>query len=133
MSARLNFCEQVNKSGLKVCEVPISCKYGDSVGVETSTKNPLHMELGLLMSIIKLVVEDRPLPFLGIPGILSLICRRVFRSLDDDNVCCDAFNRNKHCFGIYCVYSYRVLFDFNSYHTVRNNTISQIKCKKMST
>ncbi len=36
------------------------------------------MELGLIMSIVKLVVEDRPLPFLGIPGILSLIAGVFF-------------------------------------------------------
>jgi DMSO reductase anchor subunit len=30
------------------------------------------------MSIVKLVVEDRPLIFLGIPGILSLIIGIVF-------------------------------------------------------
>ena len=36
------------------------------LGVETSTKNPLTHGIGLVMSIVKLVVEDRPITFLGI-------------------------------------------------------------------
>ncbi len=73
MSASIELIRKIHKSGLKVCEVPVSCKYSDTVGVETSTKNPLTHGLGLLFSIVKLVVEDRPLLFLGIPGILSLV------------------------------------------------------------
>ncbi len=78
MSASIELIRAIHKSGLKVCEVPISCKYGDSIGVETSTKNPLTHGIGLLFSIVKLVVEDRPLPFLGIPGILSLTAGMFF-------------------------------------------------------
>jgi glycosyltransferase involved in cell wall biosynthesis len=72
MSASIELLRTVQKSGLKVCEVPISCKYADTVGVKTSTENAAKHGLGLLMSLIKLVVEDKPLSFLGIPGILSI-------------------------------------------------------------
>jgi glycosyltransferase involved in cell wall biosynthesis len=72
MSASIELIRATNKNGLKICEVPISCKYNDSEGIETSTQNPITHGIGLLFSIIKLVVEDRPLPLLGIPGILSL-------------------------------------------------------------
>ena len=72
MSASIELLRTVQKSGLKVCEVPISCKYADTVGVKTSTENAAKHGLGLLMSLIKLVVEDRPLSFLGIPGIMSI-------------------------------------------------------------
>lgn len=78
MSASVELLRAVNKSGLKVCEVPISCKYAGSVGVKTSTKNPVSHGVGLLMSIIKLVVEDRPLPFLGLPGIVSIAVGALF-------------------------------------------------------
>jgi glycosyltransferase involved in cell wall biosynthesis len=78
MSASVELLRAINKSGLKVCEVPISCKYAHSVGVETSTENPITHGLGLLMSIFKLVVEDRPLPFLGLPGIFSLAIGFLF-------------------------------------------------------
>lgn len=72
MSASIELIRAIHKNGLSICEVPISCKYSDSVGVKTSSKNPLTHGIGLLFSIVKLVVEDRPLPFLGLPGILSL-------------------------------------------------------------
>jgi glycosyltransferase involved in cell wall biosynthesis len=72
MSASIELLRAVQKSGLKICEVPISCKYADTVGVKTSTENAAKHGLGLLMSLIKLVVEDRPLPFLGIPGVAFL-------------------------------------------------------------
>ncbi len=78
MSASVELLRAVQKSGLKICEVPISCKYSDSVGVKTSTENAAKHGLGLLMSLIKLVVEDRPLPFLGIPGIMFIALGTLF-------------------------------------------------------
>ena len=72
MSASIELLRTVQKSDLRICEVPISCKYADTVGVKTSTENPAKHGVGLLMSLIKFVVEDRPLPFLGIPGMLSI-------------------------------------------------------------
>jgi glycosyltransferase involved in cell wall biosynthesis len=73
MSASIELIRAIHKSGLKVCEVPISCKYGDSLGVETSTENPVSHGVGLIMSIVRLVVEDRPITYLGIPGIISTV------------------------------------------------------------
>jgi glycosyltransferase involved in cell wall biosynthesis len=78
MSASVEILRAASKSGLKICEVPISCKYGGSVGVETSTQNPVTHGVGLIMSIVKLVVEDKPLMFLGLPGITSLIMGVLF-------------------------------------------------------
>jgi len=78
MSASVELLRAVQKSGLKICEVPISCRYADTVGVETSTENAAKHGLGLLMSLIKLVVEDRPLLFLGIPGMLSVALGTLF-------------------------------------------------------
>jgi glycosyltransferase involved in cell wall biosynthesis len=78
MSASIELLRAINKNDLKVCEVPISCKYSNSLGVKTSSKNPVVHGLGLVMSIIKLIVEDKPLQFLGIPGIISLVAGSVF-------------------------------------------------------
>jgi hypothetical protein len=78
MSASIELLREVGKNGLKICEVPITCKYGGSVGVETSTENPVTHGVGLIMSIIKLVVEERPLPLLGIPGLLVLATGVLF-------------------------------------------------------
>lgn len=78
MSASIELLRVVHKSGLKVCEVPISCKYSGDVGVKTSTENPVTHGLGLLMSLIKLIIEERPLPFLGVPGIMSIAFGTLF-------------------------------------------------------
>lgn len=72
MSASIELLREVGKSDLRVCEVPVSCKYANSVGVETSTENPLTHGLGIISSIIRLVIEERPLLFLGFPGLISL-------------------------------------------------------------
>jgi glycosyltransferase involved in cell wall biosynthesis len=73
MSASLELLRAISTNSLRVYEVPISCKYGDSVGVKTSSENALTHGMALVMSILKLVVEDRPLLFLGAPGMLSLV------------------------------------------------------------
>jgi glycosyltransferase involved in cell wall biosynthesis len=78
MSASLELLRAIHKNGLTVCEVPISCKYANATGEKTSTKNPFSHGLGILMSLIKLVVEDRPLMFLGLPGIGSIIAGTIF-------------------------------------------------------
>lgn len=78
MSASIELLRAVQKSGLKICEVPISCKYGESVGAETSTKNPFAHGIDLIMSLVRLVVEDRPVKFLGLPGIASLVLGTLF-------------------------------------------------------
>jgi hypothetical protein len=46
--------------------------------VETSTKHPVAHGIDLIMSLVRLVVEDRPITFLGIPGIVSLALGTVF-------------------------------------------------------
>jgi glycosyltransferase involved in cell wall biosynthesis len=73
MSVSIELLRAISKKGLKVCEVPISCKYSNGEGVKTSSENAVTHGLGIIMSMVKLVVEDRPLPFLGIPGVISLI------------------------------------------------------------
>jgi glycosyltransferase involved in cell wall biosynthesis len=78
MSASVEVLLAVQKGGLKICEVPISCKYADTVGVKTSKENAAKHGIGLVMSLIKLVVEDRPLPFLGIPGIMFIALGTLF-------------------------------------------------------
>jgi glycosyltransferase involved in cell wall biosynthesis len=64
------------KTGLKVCEVPCSCSYDN--GVKTSTHNPVRHGVDVVASIVRLVVEEKPLIMLGIPGILCLVVGAVF-------------------------------------------------------
>jgi len=62
---------EAKKQGLTVVEVPTSCNYHGTE--KTSTHNPLRHGISVVMSIVRLVVEDRPLMFLGMPGVLSLV------------------------------------------------------------
>ncbi len=62
MSASVEILRSASRCNLKVCEIPVTCKYAQSTGTKTSTKNPLTHGAGLIMSLVKLVVEGRPLP-----------------------------------------------------------------------
>lgn len=64
------------KESMRICEVPIRCQYGN--GLKTSKQNSLAHGLGVVTSITKLVVEDRPIMMLGLPGVLLLTVGIVF-------------------------------------------------------
>jgi glycosyltransferase involved in cell wall biosynthesis len=72
MGASVEILLKASKSDLRVSEVPSTCKYnlGDA---ETSTEHPVTHGLGVLFSLIRLVVEERPLLFLGIPSLFCLL------------------------------------------------------------
>ena len=61
----------MSRSGLKVVEVSAECKYNELE--RTSTQNPLEHGTSVLMSIIRLVVEEKPLMLLGLPGMIFLL------------------------------------------------------------
>ncbi len=72
MSASIEILHKINKTQLRMCEVPISCKYG-SLENETSSEHPWSHGISLIMNLVRLVVEDRPITYLGVPGVFSLI------------------------------------------------------------
>ena len=78
MSASVEILRKTGKQGLRMCEVPISCKYHNGDGMKTSTHNAVSHGVGVVFSVLKLVVEDRPLLYLGVPGVLSLIAGIFF-------------------------------------------------------
>ncbi len=58
------------KQGFKVAEVPTKIYYE---GLEkTSKMGPIEQGTSVMMSIMRLVVEDMPLQILGVPGVISL-------------------------------------------------------------
>jgi hypothetical protein len=71
MGASAEILLEADKNDLKVCEVPSSCKYHHGE-VATSTENPVTHGMGVVMSIIRLIVEEKPLMVLAIPSILFL-------------------------------------------------------------
>jgi len=76
MGVSVEILINARKHGLRVCEVSSSCSYNS--GVETSTRNPVRQGVDVVASIVKLVVEDKPLQLLGVPGMLCLIIGAVF-------------------------------------------------------
>jgi glycosyltransferase involved in cell wall biosynthesis len=77
MGASVEILLEARKNDLKICEVPSSCKYSNG-DVATSTENPVTHGLGVVMSIVRLIVEERPLMVLGIPGLLCLFAGVAF-------------------------------------------------------
>jgi glycosyltransferase involved in cell wall biosynthesis len=76
MGVSVEILMKARERGLRVMEVPIGCNYQ---GLEkTSTHNPLRHGASIVMSIVKLVVEDKPMLFLGVPGIVSLLVGLLF-------------------------------------------------------
>jgi hypothetical protein len=71
MGASAEILLEASQHNLKMCEVPCSCKY-DNGGVKTSTEHPIAHGMGVVMSILRLIVEEKPLTVLGIPGLLCL-------------------------------------------------------------
>jgi glycosyltransferase involved in cell wall biosynthesis len=76
MGVSVEVLMEAKKHGLTVVEVPAECSYSESE--RTSTSNPLRHGVGVMMSIVKLVVEERPLVFLGIPGATCLMIGALF-------------------------------------------------------
>jgi len=60
-----------SKSGLRVVEVPVSVRYR-GLG-NTSKKNPAYHGFELVDTVLRLVVEERPLLFLALPGAVLFL------------------------------------------------------------
>jgi glycosyltransferase involved in cell wall biosynthesis len=76
MGSSVEILMKARKQGLTVAEVSANCRYKELE--KTSTHNALRHGTDVLMSIIRLVVEERPLLFLGLPGLLSLLAGTGF-------------------------------------------------------
>jgi glycosyltransferase involved in cell wall biosynthesis len=75
MGASAEILMSAADQGLRIAEVPVEVQYK---GLETSTYNPLNHGLGVVRTIVKLVVEESPLVYLGIPGVISLLAGVFF-------------------------------------------------------
>jgi dolichol-phosphate mannosyltransferase len=69
MSAGSEILLQVKDHGLKIEEVPISCRYDIE---DTSTHNPVVHGFKVLSGIITEVEYKRPLFYIGVPGIILI-------------------------------------------------------------
>jgi glycosyltransferase involved in cell wall biosynthesis len=77
MGASVEILLKASKHNLRICEVSSSCKYLNG-NVATSTEHPITHGMGVVMSILRLIVEEKPLTVLGTPGILCLFAGIAF-------------------------------------------------------
>lgn len=66
---------KAKSEGLNVVELPVQVHYKD---LETSTQNPVKHGLSVIMTILRVIAEERPLVFLGIPSLISIIIGMSF-------------------------------------------------------
>jgi hypothetical protein len=76
MGVSVEILVNARKQGLRIREVSAACNY--SKDVKNSTHNPIRHGVSVVMSIVQLVVEERPLLFLGVPGVFSLLVGVLF-------------------------------------------------------
>jgi glycosyltransferase involved in cell wall biosynthesis len=72
MGASVEILLKASKADLRIVEVPSTCKYNTGK-VDTSSEHPLTHGMGVVFSLIRLIVEERPLLFLGVPSLFFLL------------------------------------------------------------
>jgi len=72
MGASVEILLKASKNDLRIVEVPSTCKYNTGEG-NTSSEHPVTHGMGVVFSLIRLIVEERPLLFLGIPSLFCLL------------------------------------------------------------
>ena len=77
MGASVEILLKASKKDLKIVEVPSSCRYRNGE-VDTSSEHPVTHGLGVVMAIVRVIVERRPLTALGIPAMLFLFAGMGF-------------------------------------------------------
>ncbi|MBU2559244.1 MAG: glycosyltransferase family 2 protein [Bacteroidetes bacterium] len=63
--------------GIKITEVPITCKYE---GLDTSTHNPWKHGIEVLATVFQIVTEVQPLRWLGLPALVLTVLGALFGS-----------------------------------------------------
>jgi glycosyltransferase involved in cell wall biosynthesis len=72
MGASVEILLRASKQDLRIVEVPSTCKYNTRSG-NTSSEHPVTHAMGVVFSLIRLIVEERPLLFLGVPSLFCLL------------------------------------------------------------
>jgi glycosyltransferase involved in cell wall biosynthesis len=71
MGVSVEILLEAQKRGLKVGEVAASCRYDENL--KPSKLNPVSHGVSVAMSLVRRVVEERPLTYLGLPGVVCLL------------------------------------------------------------
>jgi glycosyltransferase involved in cell wall biosynthesis len=72
MGASVEILLKASKTDLRIVEVPSTCKYNTSNG-DTSSEDPVTHGISVMWSLIRLIVEEKPLLILGIPSLIFLL------------------------------------------------------------
>ncbi len=75
MGVSVEILRQARNQGMIVAEVPVDVRY---VGLDTSTHNPVSHGVSVLSTIIRLVIEENPQFYLGIPALCALLSGITF-------------------------------------------------------
>ncbi|PVX24846.1 MAG: hypothetical protein CW691_06275 [Candidatus Bathyarchaeum sp.] len=78
MGSSVEILLKAKNQRLRVLEVPAECKYDELE--RTSTQNPIKHGTSVVSSIIQLIVEEKPLTVLGLPGLIFLFAGIGFGS-----------------------------------------------------
>ncbi len=74
MAVSLGILKEVGRAGLKVREVPIRVSYKET----KPSKNPFLHFSELFTTIMRIVLEEKPLLYLGMPGVIFLFISLYF-------------------------------------------------------
>lgn len=72
MGASVEILLNASKNDLRIVEVPSTCKYKNGA-VATSSEHPVTHGIGVVWSLVRLIVEERPLLMLGVPSLFCLL------------------------------------------------------------
>jgi glycosyltransferase involved in cell wall biosynthesis len=71
MGASVEILLRASKTNLRIVEVPSTCRY--NTGDATSSENAFAHGIGVMWSLMRLIVEERPLFMLGVPSLVFLL------------------------------------------------------------
>ena len=74
MAVSYGILKEISGAGLKVIEVPITVNYG---GARPSRNPVLHFS-ELIATLLRIILEERPLLYLGVPGALLVVVGLFF-------------------------------------------------------
>jgi glycosyltransferase involved in cell wall biosynthesis len=75
MGVSVEILRQARNQGMVIAEVPVEARYD---GLDTSTHHPLSHGMSVLSTIIRLVIEEHPLVYLGIPALFTILIGVAF-------------------------------------------------------
>ncbi len=77
MGASIAILLEARKYNLRLYEVPSTCRY-QNVDVETSSAHSVSHGLSVLLSFVRLILDEKPLLSLGLPGFMCLFAGIAF-------------------------------------------------------